>query len=74
MSLTRETFAFCCLCGDKFSIKETCKYCNNLIHAMCNGCSKNCCGDCEYKLDMAYKNLQGYISDKEFKKRVRGNV
>jgi hypothetical protein len=71
---TRETFAFCCLCGDKFWIKETCKYCDNLIHDNCEKCSGSSCGDCEYELDMAYQNLQGYISDEEFKKRVRRNV
>lgn len=68
---TRETFAFCCQCCDKFWIKETCKYCNDLIHNLCDKCSDKCCTECDTDLILAYQHLQGYISDEEFKKRVR---
>lgn len=66
---TRETFAFCCLCGDKFWLKETCKYCDDLIHDMCNGCSFGCCSNCETELYQKRKYRNNFIGLEENEKK-----
>lgn len=46
---TRETFTFCASCNSKFSIKETCYKCSNLIHDICDKCTAKSCSCCLQK-------------------------